>query len=558
MKKRKLILLISLFSFGTLNGCSLGSSSSSCDDMFCEEPISSTNTNKIVLEEYKEENYTFDDSVSNEQGSVSYEIFVRSFYDTDFDGIGDFNGVKEKLPYLKELGIKTVWLMPIMPSISYHGYDVVDYYSVHSDYGTMQDFENLLKEASNNNIDIMIDIVFNHSSIENEWFKQSYEDYINNNEQEGSKKDWYCWSEKSLNGYRPYKNNSYYEGRFDSSMPDFNTKNPEVREEMVKILKYWVDKGVKGFRFDAVKYFDYEVTHYNVEFLSYLANTIKEYNKDIYFVGECWDSIEVITNYYKSSFDSFFKFNNSLEGYGEDAIVGQVKGLRKSNSFGNLIEKQEKNMKANNPNGYSSYFLTNHDMDRASNSLIANSARMAASLTYLLPGTPYMYYGEEILLKGKRITSPDDASDARRRLPMIWDGTNSDGQCGFPETNRMDLATNEQVSDGVKQAMSQNYSVWNHYKKVINIRNKYPFIKKSIFSNETEKLNTEYEHVLAYKLSLGDEYIVVIHNFEADNVEVDVSSLGTEMLDEVSCSRLTPVLENGKLKIGRMSTVILK
>ena len=195
MKKRKLILLISLFSFGTLNGCSLGSSSSSCDDMFCEEPISSTNTNKIVLEEYKEENYSFDDSVSNEQGSVSYEIFVRSFYDTDFDGIGDFNGVKEKLPYLKELGIKTVWLMPIMPSISYHGYDVVDYYSVHSDYGTMQDFENLLKEASNNNIDIMIDIVFNHSSIENEWFKQSYEDYINNNEPEGSKKDLYCWSE---------------------------------------------------------------------------------------------------------------------------------------------------------------------------------------------------------------------------------------------------------------------------------------------------------------------------------------------------------------------------
>ena len=161
MKKRNLILLISLFSLGTISGCG-NSSSSECDDMFCEEPSTSTQKQEIALEAYKEENYVFDETVTNENGSVSYEIFVRSFYDSDFDGVGDFNGVSAQLPYLQDLGIKTIWLMPIMPSMSYHGYDVVDYYDVNSDYGTMADFESLVAKAKEHNIDVMIDIVFNH------------------------------------------------------------------------------------------------------------------------------------------------------------------------------------------------------------------------------------------------------------------------------------------------------------------------------------------------------------------------------------------------------------
>ena len=206
----------------------------------------------------------------------------------------------------------------------------------------------------------------------------------------------------------------------------------------------------------------------------------------------------------------------------------------------------------------SSSFLSNHDMDRASNSLTGYYAKLAASLTYLMPGTPYMYYGEEIMLMGKRNTTPDDLSDARRRLPMIWDSTNSDGQCGFPEPNRTDLMEYEQVKDGVKQAMEEEYSVWNHYKKVINIRNKYPFIKNSIFTNLTSNINQEHDNVLAYKLSLGDEYIIVIHNFEKVNVEIDVSLFATAIVDEASASRLIPELENGKLRLGSNSTVILK
>ena len=514
----------------------------------------------VQLKAYEEENYKFDSSVTNANGSVCYEIFVRSFYDTNNDGIGDFNGVTAKLPYLKDLGVKTLWLMPIMPSPSYHGYDVADYYDVNPDYGTMSDFDNLLAEAKKYNIDIMIDIVFNHSSTQNPWFRQSYEDYVSNNTSLDSKADWYCWIDHYQTGYSIYSGSKgiYYESRFDHSMPDLNTQNEAVRAEMLKILKYWVEKGVDGFRFDAVKYFDFNNTKYNVEFMTYLHDEIVKDYPGIYFVGECWDGITVINDYYKSTFESFFTFGSSLDGNGDASIVGQVKTLTSANSFASTIENRERIMKENNPNAYSSYFLSNHDMDRASNSLTNENAKLAASLYLLLPGTPYMYYGEEIELMGKRKTAPEDASDARRRLPMIWSMTDKNGECGFPEPHRVDLMTNEQVKLGVAEQMDKNYSLWNHYKKVIEIRNKYPFIKNSVFKNLTKQIDTKLDNILAYELSYGDESIIVIHNFENANASVDLSKIGvSSILDEVSVSRQYPELSNNILKIGKWSTVIL-
>ena len=514
----------------------------------------------VQLKAYEEENYKFDSSVTNANGSVCYEIFVRSFYDTNNDGIGDFNGVTAKLPYLKDLGVKTLWLMPIMPSPSYHGYDVADYYDVNPDYGTMSDFDNLLAEAKKYNIDIMIDIVFNHSSTQNPWFRQSYEDYVSNNTSLDSKADWYCWIDHYQTGYSIYTGSKgiYYESRFDHSMPDLNTQNEAVRAEMLKILKYWVEKGVDGFRFDAVKYFDFNNTKYNVEFMTYLHDEIVKDYPGIYFVGECWDGITVINDYYKSTFESFFTFGSSLDGNGDASIVGQVKTLTSANSFASTIENRERIMKENNPNAYSSYFLSNHDMDRASNSLTNENAKLAASLYLLLPGTPYMYYGEEIELMGKRKTAPEDASDARRRLPMIWSMTDKEGECGFPEPHRVDLMTNEQVKLGVSEQMDKNYSLWNHYKKVIEIRNKYPFIKNSVFTNMTKQIDTKLDNILAYELSYGDESIIVIHNFENANASVDLSKIGvSSILDEVSVSRQYPELSDNILKIGKWSTVIL-
>ena len=561
-----MLILVSLFSLIALFACKKEEEETlKNDDDFSdfedfEDPeIPSFAT--VELSSYEEENYIFDKNVDNTNGSVCYEIFVRSFYDTNGDGIGDFNGITEQLPYLYELGVKTLWLMPIMPSPTYHGYDVIDYYSVNPDFGTMEDFDLLLEESKKYNIEIMIDIVFNHSSTQNPWFKQSYEDYIAGNTGEDSKADWYCWTNQRQTGYSIYNgsNGIYYESRFDHSMPDLNTKCEAVRSEMVNILKYWVDKGVAGFRFDAVKYFDFENTKYNVELLTFLHDSISVDNPEIYFVGECWDNVDVINKYHQSTFESFFTFGSSLDATGDATIVGQVKTFNKANSFASKIEQREKIIKENNPNAYSSYFLSNHDMDRSSKNFQNEYAKLAASLYLLLPGTPYIYYGEEIGLKGVRVTAPDDASDVRRRLAMIWSKDDKDGECGFPEPHRTDLMKNDQVSVGAYDQMGTNYSVWNHYKKVIQIRNKYPFIKNSVFVNLTPQLITTYDNVLAYELVYGDESIIVIHNFEKVNVEVDLSNLGlVEIVDEVSVAKLRPELSGSKLKIGKISTVVLK
>ncbi|MCR4880139.1 MAG: hypothetical protein K5906_04210, partial [Bacilli bacterium] len=155
------------------------------------------------------------------------------------------------------------------------------------------------------------------------------------------------------------------------------------------------------------------------------------------------------------------------------------------------------------------------------------------------------------------ITSPDDQSDARRRLPMIWSKSDKTGECAFPEKNRKDLDNNEQVELGVEDQLSTNYSLTNHYRKVINVRNKYPFIKHSVFTGMVDELNrADNQYLMAYKLSLGDDYIIVVHNFNQYSVEM--TAPGNEILDEINTNGLKPSLKDGKLGLGAYSTVIMK
>ena len=495
--------------------------------------------------------YKFED-VSNKDGSMSYEIFVRSFYDSDGDGIGDINGVSEKLPYLYDLGIKTVWLMPIHQSPSYHGYDVSDYYSVHKDYGTLEDFDNLVNKAKEYNIDIMLDMVFNHSSLNNPYFRQSYNDYYNANYGEGSKADWYNWSTTSSSGYS-YYGGLYYEARFDSSMPDFNLDSESLRQEIDNIMKFWIkDHGVKGFRLDAVLYYYYYTTAKNVEFMTWLEDTAHKYDEDFYMVGECWATgDEMINNYHKSSLDSFFRFPNA---YGGDySMINLAKASGNITNIIKTMENNEKAIKNNNPNGYSSYFLSNHDQDRISAAFNETQNKCAASLLCLLPGTPFMYYGEEIQLVGVRENG--DNSDVRRRLPMIWSEKDKTGQCDFPEKNKTSLDTTEQVKKGVNDRLKDGYSLLNHYKKVINIRNKYPFLKHGTFTSMMNQVDDYTPWVIIYKISLGNDYIIVVHNFAGEKVEIN--SPGEEILDEINTSKKAPKLSNGTLILQPYSSVVM-
>ena len=495
--------------------------------------------------------YTFED-VSNKDGSMSYEIFVRSFYDSNGDGIGDINGVTEKLDYFYDLGIKTLWLMPIHQSPSYHGYDVTDYYSVHRDYGTLTDFDNLVTKAAEYNIDIMLDMVFNHCSTANPYFRQSYQDYVNANYGGDSKYDWFNWETTSGGGYHKY-GDLYYESRFDASMPDFNLDCQGGRDELENITKFWIDHGVKGFRLDAVLYYYYNRTAENVEFMTWLEETAHKYDPNFYMVGECWATgDEVINSYAKSKVDSFFRFTNS---YGGDfSMVNLAKASGNTKNIINTIAQNEAAVKANNPNGYNSYFLSNHDQDRVSAAFNETQNKCAASLLCLLPGTPFMYYGEEIQLKGVR--KDGDNSDARRRLPMVWSKSDKTGECSFPEKNRSSLEDNDQVKEGVNDQLKKGYSLLNHYKKVINIRNKYPFLKNGVFTSMMDKVDAFTSWVIMYKISLGDKHIIVVHNFAEEKVEIEVPA--EKILDEINTSKVAPKFANGKLTLAPYSSVVME
>lgn len=511
----------------------------------------------VYIPELKEDtatNYAFED-VEN-TGGATYEIFVRSFYDSDGDGIGDLNGVTEKLSYLKDLGINNIWLMPIQESPSYHGYDIEDYYSIEKDYGTLEDFKVLTEKADELGINIIMDLVINHSSSTNPWFIQSAKDYYLNNTSEGSKKDWYIWKDNSASNFYEYNGTgAYYEGDFGSSMPDFNLDNEEVRAELSKVIKYWLDLGVDGFRLDAVLYY-YGNSGRNIEFLNWIKDTAESYKENTYIVGEAWISTQgPLNEYYQSKVDSFFNFPSSLNGNGNDSMNSVIKGFTSAYTFGNAIESKETAQKENNPKGRTSYFLSNHDMDRSSQNFTGDLAKVASSLMTLLPGNPYYYYGEEIGLKGYRKDS--EGTDAARRLPMIWSETNKEGECDIPDLMALGGAgyNPEQVTKGAADLIKENYSLVNHYKKAINLRNKYSFIQDATFKNLTKSDGDK--SVLVYKLTNGADSIVVCHNFNETARAIDLSDYSTKILDSINTTRKIPEMKNGTLSIGGYSTVIL-
>ena len=549
-KKKSLLLLGTLFSL-LLASCG-GNTQESVNPL-----------DEIVLEKDLNPNYVLDETSTNKDGSVSYEIFVRSFYDANGDGIGDLKGVEQNLPYLSSLGVKTLWLMPIHPSPSYHGYDVTDYYGIHPDFGTLADFDSLTSKAREYNIDIMIDMVLNHTSRRHVWFEESYLDYVNGNDDPDSKADYYNWSDSMQVGYSRYRD-VYYEARFDSGMPDLNLDVPAMRGEIENITKFWIEHGVAGFRLDAVLYYYYGNAVANAEFLTWLEETAHKYDPDFYMVGECWSNATTIMKYYDSKCDSFFTFPASGQPSDSSSRSQMVEVVRSSTTrayyganvkWAAATESYEANLKSHNPNGYSSYFLSNHDADRSSKTYQDEFAKTAYSLYGLMPGTPFIYYGEEIGLLGVR--EANDNNDVRRRLPMVWHKEDKTGECSFPDKTRPDLDDNKQVELGAYDLLDSGYSLVDHYRKVSNVRNKYPLFKHGVFTSMVEELNRDdNQYVVAYKITLGNEYIIVVHNFNSYNVVLP--ALGTEILDEINTMRVKPSLKDGKLGLGAFSTVIMR
>ncbi|MCD7841126.1 MAG: alpha-amylase, partial [Lachnospiraceae bacterium] len=286
-----------------------------------------------------------------------YEIFVYSFYDSDGDGIGDLNGVREKLDYIEEMGFDGIWLMPVMPSTTYHKYDVTDYYGIDEEYGTIEDFQALVEECHERGIRVVIDFVINHTSSQHEWFQTACEYLASLDEGEEPNVSvcpyvgYYHFSQtqESSDYYEiPVTGSStwYYEGVFWSEMPDLDLSNEALRADLEDIAAWWIDMGVDGFRMDAALHFEESDTAFNTEVLDWLYSYCLTLDPDFYMVSEVWANEATIAAYYASGTPSMFNFDMAEA---EGKLIKAARGTLKVSSLIDSMIQWQEDFSAENP-----------------------------------------------------------------------------------------------------------------------------------------------------------------------------------------------------------------
>lgn len=474
------------------------------------------------------------------EGNVYYEIFVRSFYDSNNDTYGDLQGVITKLDYLDELGVSGLWLMPIMPSDTYHKYDVNDYYAIDSSYGTMEDFELLVSKANEKNIDIIIDLVLNHTSDTHPWFVAAKESLRNGTcDKENSYCDYYNFSEiKAGNYYAVPGTNYYYEAVFWEEMPDLNLDSPNVRKEIADIVAFWMNKGIKGFRLDAILHFFDGNTTKNVEFLTWFNDLVKSYREDAYIVGEAWSNRNTVLSYYESGISAFdFELSQS------DGLIANCIRNHSGLKLAKNVADYNKDLKAYNPDGYNSVFISNHDQGRSAAYFAGKleETKFMASVYLLMPGVPFIYYGEEIGLLGSGI-------DENKRLPFIWSDEDTTGM-----TSRVANADyTKRRYDALDVQMKDKESLYNHYQKTINVRNNYSVL----IDGNVSLVDLNNESIYAISCSNDNDEIIVMHNFAEESVEVSLA--GYELCDSIIVGNDKLLYDNNILKMPKYSSAVLR
>lgn len=438
-----------------------------------------------------------------------YEIFVGSFNDSDGDGVGDLQGIIDKLDYLNDgdpatdsdLGIDGIWLTPIMPSHSYHKYDVKDYFAIDESFGTMKDFDKLVKECHKRGIKIIIDLVLNHSSKFHPLFESACKQVLKGDLKHDARYyEIYKFDSNEGDAYTEIGNGYYYESNFSPYMPEWDLYADCTRKYFKKISEFWLSKrDVDGFRLDATKYYSSKRGD-GGEFLKWFYKESKKIKPDVYMVGEHWTGNSQICEMYESGADSFFAFGFA------DSTGAFVNAVRTSNASGlaSWVENYENNSKKRNKNRINAFFLSNHDQKRSANFLKTvglSGTKMAAGLYMLMPGNPFIYYGEEIGLT-------QDASavgDEYKREPMIWDKKK------LPEitvNGKTSAESSQAPYGGVKQQEKDDNSLLNYYKRVIKIKNQNPEIARGTLSDYKTK-DTE---IVSYSTKYKGKTIYVFHN----------------------------------------------
>lgn len=502
--------------------------------------------------------------------STIYQIYPKSFYDSNNDGLGDLNGIKEKLPYLSDLGVDFIWITPFyMSPGNDNGYDVADYINIDPKFGTMKDFEELIRKSKEYNIEIMLDMVFNHSSTEHEWFKkaisgdQHYKDYyiFKKPVEDHEPTNWVSKFGGSAWEYVE-KFDEYYLSLFDKTQADLNWDNPNVRKEIYNIVNFWLDKGVKGFRLDVINliskpevfeddyvgdgrrfYTDGPKVH---QYLKELNENTFGKRDDIITVGEMSstdiDNCIRYSNPDENELTMTFNFHHLKVDYkdGEKWSLMDFDFIE----LKNILNEWQIGM--NKGDGWNALFWSNHDQPRIVSRLgndknyHKESAKMLATTIHMMKGTPYIYQGEEIGMTDPYFDKIEDYRDVESinyyhilkeqgieeeeiikilqsksrdnsRTPMTW---NDESQSGFTNCHSSWISINKNYKNiNVKRSMEDVDSVYYHYKKLIALRKEYDIIAYGDYI----PILKEYNKIFSYLRTYGNETLLVINNFYGEN-----------------------------------------
>lgn len=520
--------------------------------------------------------------------AVVYQIYPRSFYDSNDDGIGDINGIKEKLPYLEKLGISVIWLSPVYCSPNDdNGYDISDYYDISPDFGTLNDMKALINEAKAHNIKIIMDLVVNHTSDEHKWFIEA------KSSKDNKYRDYYIWRSgdkntppndlKSCFGGSAWEydvtTDEFYLHFFSKKQPDLNWKNPQMRQDIWDMMNYWIDLGIGGFRMDVIdligKEVDLKIKENGPKLHEYIQemyeNTLKD--KDLLTVGECWGANPDIAKLFSSEdrheLSMVFQFEHiMLDQNGGDKWNLKPLDLLELKRVFTKWQTELKN------EGWNSLFWDNHDLPRIvsrwgnDKKYRVESAKMLAILLHGMKGTPYIYQGEEIGMTNIDFNNIEDFADIEAinaykerislgydekdvlnslrvkardnaRTPMQW---NDEVNAGFTKGKPWYRVNSNYTQINVKQALADENSIFYCYQKLIQMRKENPIM----VYGDYELLLPEDKNIYAYKRMYQGKTWLIICNFYENNVEFSLNGTGKILISnyEDSCTDLT----KGKLR----------
>ena len=524
------------------------------------------------------------------KSSVVYQIYPRSFCDSNGDGIGDINGIRSKLWYLKELGIDVIWLSPVYASPNAdNGYDISDYYGISPEYGSMEDMKTLIRECENCGIRIIMDLVVNHTSDEHPWFVEAKKSKDN------PYRDYYIWRE-GAKGSPPNELEScfggnaweyseetgeYYLHFYHKKQPDLNWENEAMRKEIWKMMNFWIDMGVGGFRMDVIdvigKIPDQEIKENGPKLHEYLQEMNRETfgDKNLMTVGECWgadiENGSLYSDPERKELDMIFQFEQMLL----DQVSGEQKWDLKPLELKQLRQAFAKWQKALEGKGWNSLFWNSHDLPRIvsrwgnDKEYRVESAKMLATVLHGMKGTPYIYQGEEIGMTNYPFSCIEDFFDVESvnmyrerkqmgypeeeimkslcaksrdnaRTPMQWD--NGPG-AGFTEGTPWCRVNPNYTKINAEEALKDQNSIFHYYKKLIRLRKEEPILIYGTF----ELFCPEDEHIFAYTREWKGKKWLVVGNFYEKSACFDYHGKGRALLSNYEQASETR-LEQMKLR----------